>query len=118
MESFAVDGFDDTKLSLALFENVKNATHLKGSHLNRVALLDAGEQANTLLPVPFHAVPKGTYSGTSSKLEIPSGSASSECFLLDYILLRNEATDKCPRLSDAVALAAAIGQGQTSRTPM
>lgn len=42
METFAVDGFSETKLALALFKNVKNATDLKSKHLNRVALLDAG----------------------------------------------------------------------------
>lgn len=42
METFAVDGFPETKLVLALFKNVKNASDLKSKHLNRVALLDAG----------------------------------------------------------------------------
>lgn len=42
METFAVDGFPETKLVLALFKNVKNATDLKSKYLNRVALLDAG----------------------------------------------------------------------------
>eukprot|EP00903_Cladosiphon_okamuranus_P011862 g11143.t1 len=42
METFAVDGFPETKLVLALFNNVKNALDLKSKHLNRVALLDAG----------------------------------------------------------------------------
>eukprot|EP00752_Nemacystus_decipiens_P007979 g7128.t1 len=42
METFAVDGFPETKLVLALFKNVKNAADLKSRFLNRVALLDAG----------------------------------------------------------------------------
>lgn len=42
METFAVDGFPETKLVLALFKNVENAHDLKSKHLNRVALLDAG----------------------------------------------------------------------------
>lgn len=47
MEAFAVDGFPETKLVLALFKNVKNATDLKSKHLNRVALLDAGMYVRT-----------------------------------------------------------------------
>lgn len=43
MENFAVDGFPDAKLMLALFTNVKNAADLKRKYLNRVALLDAGK---------------------------------------------------------------------------
>lgn len=43
MEIFAVDGFPDTKMALALFKGVKNAAHLKSTYLNRVALIDAGE---------------------------------------------------------------------------
>ncbi|CAB1110377.1 unnamed protein product [Ectocarpus sp. CCAP 1310/34] len=42
METFAVDGFPDAKLMLALFTNVKNAADLKRKYLNRIALLDAG----------------------------------------------------------------------------
>ncbi|CAM9686017.1 unnamed protein product [Ectocarpus sp. 13 AM-2016] len=42
METFAVDGFPDAKLMLALFANVKNAADLKRKYLNRIALLDAG----------------------------------------------------------------------------
>ncbi|CAN0064492.1 unnamed protein product [Pylaiella littoralis] len=42
METFDVEGFPETKLMLALFKNVKNATNLKSKHLNRVALVDAG----------------------------------------------------------------------------
>ncbi|CAN0482855.1 unnamed protein product [Hapterophycus canaliculatus] len=42
MESFAVEGFPETKLVLAMFKNVENARDLKNKHLNRVALLDAG----------------------------------------------------------------------------
>lgn len=43
MEIFAVDGFHETKMALALFKGVKNAAHLKSTYLNRVALIDAGE---------------------------------------------------------------------------
>lgn len=43
METFDVEGFPETKLMLALFKNVKNATNLKSKHLNRVALVDAGK---------------------------------------------------------------------------
>lgn len=43
METFDVEGFPETKLVLALYKNVKNATDLKRKHLNRVALLDAGK---------------------------------------------------------------------------
>ncbi|CAN0321930.1 unnamed protein product [Ectocarpus sp. 6 AP-2014] len=42
METFAVDGFPDATLMLALFTNVKNAADLKRKYLNRIALLDAG----------------------------------------------------------------------------
>lgn len=43
METFDVEGFPETKLVLALYKNVKNATDLKRKHLNSVALLDAGK---------------------------------------------------------------------------
>ncbi len=50
METFAVDGFPETKLVLALFRNVKNATYLKSKYLNRVALLDAGKHPGAAAP--------------------------------------------------------------------
>lgn len=43
METFDVDGFPETKLALALFKSVKNATDLKRKHLHQVALIDSGE---------------------------------------------------------------------------
>ena len=48
MESFTVEGFPETKLALAFFKSVKNAAHLKATHLNRVALIDAGASAPSL----------------------------------------------------------------------
>lgn len=52
MERFSVDGFPETKLVLALFKNVKNATELKSKYLNRVALLDAGTHLQALAAAP------------------------------------------------------------------
>lgn len=43
MEKFAIDGYSEMVLTLALYKNVKNATFLKSKHLARVSLLDAGK---------------------------------------------------------------------------
>lgn len=42
METFAIDGYPEISLTLALFKDVTNATWLKSKHLNTVALIDAG----------------------------------------------------------------------------
>lgn len=55
MESFAVDGFPETKIALALFKGVKNAAHLKSTYLNRVALVDAGAGGQKRIPHKYMA---------------------------------------------------------------